>query len=348
MIPVAEALAQTVGVNRACATLALPRSAVYRARPPRVEKPAAPRPTPARALSEGEKIVVRDTLNSERFQDSAPREVYATLLDEQQYLCSVPTMYRILRENQEIRERRNQVRHPNYTKPELLATGPNQVWSWDITKLLGPVTWTYFFLYVMLDIFSRFVVGWLIAERESAELAQALIAEACTRQSISPDQLTIHADRGGPMTAKPVALLLADLGVVKSHSRPHVSNDNPFSEAHFKTLKYHPTFPDRFGSQVDARAWAQPLFRWYNWEHHHTSLGLLTPGAVHYGQALHLWTNRQLVLQQAYLAHPERFVKGVPQPPVLPTEAWINPPKAEAAHPEATPAQPGVDTEVRH
>ncbi len=350
MIPVAEELAQTVGVTGACATLALPRSAVYRARQPRCAKPAPPRPTPARALSESEKIVVRETLNSERFQDSAPREVYATLLDEQRYLCSVPTMYRILRENQEIRERRNQVRHAqrNYTKPELLATGPNQVWSWDITKLLGPVTWTYFCLYVMLDIFSRFVVGWLIAERESAELAQALIAESCTRQNISPDQLTIHADRGGPMTAKPVALLLADLGVVKSHARPHVSNDNPFSEAQFKTLKYHPTFPDRFGSPVDARAWAQPLFRWYNWEHHHTSLGLMTPGAVHYGHAPHLWANRQLVLQQAYLAHPERFVTGVPQPPALPIAAWINPPKAEAAHPEATPAQPGVDTEVRH
>ena len=348
MIPVAEELAQTVGVNRACATLAVPRSAVYRARQPRVAKPVTPRPTPARALSLAEQTVVRETLNSERFQDSPPREVYATLLDEQRYLCSVPTMYRILRENREIRERRNQLRHPPYAKPELLATGPNQVWSWDITKLLGPVTWVYLYLYVLLDIFSRFVVGWLIAEREAAELAQALIAESCTRQNISPDQLTIHADRGGPMTAKPVALLLADLGVVKSHSRPHVSDDNPFSEAQFKTLKYHPTFPGRFGSPADARLWARPFFRWYNWEHHHTGLGLMTPAAIHCGQAAQLWTDRQRVLQLAYVTHPERFVKGLPQPPALPTEVWINPPKAEAARPQAAPTQPGVDTEVRH
>ena len=348
MIPLAEGLAHTVGVNRACVTLAVPRSAVYRARQPRVEKPAAPRPRPARALSEGEQTVVRETLNGERFQDQAPREVYATLLDEQRYLCSVPTMYRILRENREIRERRNQLRHPPYAKPELLATGPQQVWSWDITKVLGPVTWVYFCLYVLLDIFSRFVVGWLIAERESAELAQVLIAESCARQSISPHQLTIHADRGAPMTAKPVALLMADLGVTKTHSRPQVSDDNPFSESQFKTLKYHPTFPERFGSLVDARAWAQPFFRWYNWEHHHTGLGLMTPAAVHFGQAAHLWTERQRVLHLAYLAHPERFVKGLPQPPALPTEVWINPPKAAAAHPQAAPAPPAGDTEVRH
>jgi len=345
---VTETLANTVGVTCACDSLAVPRCQVYRARQPRVEKPAAARPPSVRALSTVEQTVVRDTLNSERFADQAPREVYATLLDEQRYLCSVASMYRILRENREIRERRNQLRHPAYAKPELLATGPKQVWSWDITKLLGPVKWTYFFLYVLLDIFSRYIVGWLIAERESADLAQVLIAETCQRENIAPDQLTIHADNGGPMTAKPLALLLADLGVVKSHSRPHVSNDNPFSEAQFKTLKYHPTFPDRFGSQTDACLWFRPFVQWYNWEHHHTGLGLLTPGVVHSGQAQHFQAQRQQVLQQAYLTHPERFVLGRPQPPALPTAVWINPPKPEAAHPPVTLAQPSVDTEVRH
>ena len=343
-----EELASSVGVARACDTLAVPRCQVYRARQPRIEKPATARPPSARALSAAEKTVVRDTLNSQRFADQAPREVYATLLDEQRYLCSVATMYRLLRENQAIRERRNQLCHPTYTKPELLATGPKQVWSWDITKLLGPVKWTYFFLYVLLDIFSRYIVGWLIAERESADLAQVLIAETCQRENIAPDQLTIHADRGGPMTAKPLALLLANLGVVKSHSRPHVSNDNPFSEAQFKTLKYHPTFPERFGSPVDACAWFRPFGHWYNWEHHHTGLGLLTPAVVHFGQAAHVQAQRQQVLHQAYALHPERFVRGQPQPLALPTAVWINPPRPEAIHPEVALAQPSVDTEVRH
>ena len=297
-----------------------------------------------RALSADEKAVVRATLNSERFQDDAPREVYATLLDEGTYLCSVPTMYRILRENQEIRERRDQLRHPTYAKPELLATAPNQVWTWDITKLLGPVKWVYFYLYVLLDLFSRFVVGWLIAERESTELAQALMAESCTRQAIPPHQLTIHADRGAPMIAKPLALLLADLGVTESHSRPHVSNDNPFSEAQFKTLKYQPDYPERFGSQADARTWTQRFFPWYNFEHRHSGIGWMTPAAVHYGQAAQLWQHRQAVLHQAYAAHPERFVKGLPQPPALPSAVWINPPRAEA--PAAT--LPSVDMDDLH
>lgn len=343
-----ETLANTVGVKRACESLTIPRCQVYRARQPRVETPATTRPPSARALSAAEKTVVRETLNSDRFVDQPPREVYATLLDEHRYLCSVASMYRILRQNREVRERRNQLRHPAYAKPELLATGPKQVWSWDITKLRGPVKWTYFFLYVVLDIFSRYIVGWLIAERESADLAQVLIAESCQRENIAPDQLTIHADRGGPMTAKPLALLLADLGVVKSHSRPHVSDDNPFSEAQFKTLKYHPTFPDYFGSPVAARAWFRPFVQWYHWEHHHTGLGLLTPGVVHYGLAHHFQVQRQQVLQQAYALHPERFVRGQPQPPALPIAVWINPPKPEAAHLETASAQSSVDTEVRH
>lgn len=347
MIQITEQLAQTVPLTRACAALQVPRSTLYRLRRPRPTPKPAETPGGRRALSTDEKGAVRDLLNSERFQDDAPREVFATLLDEGTYLCSVPTMYRILRENQEIRERRDQLRHPAYTKPELLATTPNQVWTWDITKMLGPVKWTYFYLYVLLDIFSRFVVGWLLAERESTDLAQILIAESCAREKIAPNQLMIHADRGAPMLAKPLVMLLADLRVGESHSRPHISNDNPFSEAQFKTLKYQPTYPERFGSQADARTWAQDFFRWYNFEHHHAGIGLMTPAAVHSGQAAQLWQNRQSVLQHAYAAHPERFVKGLPKPPTLPTAVWINPPK-EAGTPSPQPLLPPVDTEDLH
>jgi len=237
-------------------------------------------------------------------------------------------MYRILKERQQVHERRNLLRHPTYTKPELLATGPNQLWSWDLTKLRGPVKWTYYYLYTILDVFSRYVVGWLIAERESAILAHQLIAETCTKQGITPDQLTLHADRGSSMTSKTVALLLADLGVAKTHSRPHVSNDNPYSESQFKTMKYRPDYPDRFGSIQDARAWARVFFHWYNHEHHHTGLGLMTPVTVHYGQAQHVIEQRQEVLQVAYAAHPERFVRGIPKPPSLPAKVWINKPQS--------------------
>jgi putative transposase len=237
-----------------------------------------------------------------------------------------------------VRERRNQLRHPNYVKPELLATQPNQLWSWDITKLLGPAKWTYYYLYDILDVFSRYVVGWLIAERESAGLAQELIAATCVRQNIQPDQLTIHADRGSSMTSKSVALLMADLGVTKTHSRPHVSNDNPFSEAQFKTLKYRPDYPDRFGCQPDARSWAQEFFHWYNYEHHHCALGLLTPADVHFGRAQTVLAQRQQVLASAYQRNPERFVKGLPTPPQLPQAVWINPPKPAAKPIEPLPA----------
>jgi putative transposase len=281
---------------------------------------------PPRALQADEKALVRQTLNSERFVDQAPREVFASLLDDGQYLCSVPTMYRILRENQEIRERRHQLRHPAYVKPVLVATGPNQVWTWDISKLPGPMKWACFCLYVVLDLFSRFVVGWMIAARESGALAEQLIAESCARQQIELNQLSVHSDRGAPMTAKPLALLFADLGVTQSLARPHVPDDNPFSEAQFKTVKYHPTFPERFGCEWDARTWGQQFFHWYNYEHHHLGLGLMTPAAVHFGQAPALFTQRQQVLHLAYQAHPERFVKGLPKPPALPAEVWINPP----------------------
>ncbi len=327
MIANAEQLAKTTGVARACQALTVARSSLYRARPKTSVQPKPERLASPRALQSAEKEVVRQKLNSERFADQSPREVYATLMDEGQYLCSWRTMYRILDENQEVRERRNQLRHPIYTKPELLATRPNQLWSWDITKLLGPTKWTYYYLYNILDVFSRYSVGWLIAERESATLAQELIAATCVRQGILADQLTIHADRGSSMTSKPVALLMADLGVTKTHSRPHVSNDNPFSEAQFKTLKYRPDYPKRFGCQPDARSWAAEFFHWYNYEHHHSGIGLLKPADVHFGRAPAVLEQRQQVLQIAFQKNPERFVKGVSMPTQLPPAVWINPPK---------------------
>ena len=328
----AEALIPLIGVKAACEAVGLPRSSLYRSqRQPavRASTATATRPTPTRALSESEKAAVLALLNGERFQDQAPREVYASLLDDEQYVCHWRTMYRVLAENAEVCERRNQLRHPVYAKPELLATGPCQVWSWDITKLRGSQKGHYDYLYVMLDIFSRYVIGWMIAEVESAELAEQLIAESCAKQGVERGQLTIHADNGGPMTAKSVAVLMADLGVAKSHSRPYQSNDNPYSEAHFKTLKYRPDYPDRFGSVADARAWAERFFAWYNHEHHHSGLALLTPFDVHYGWTDHVLAKRQAVLDRAYATHPERFVKGSPAPARPPEAAWINPPKAE-------------------
>ena len=322
----AEQLSERTSISAACESLGVPRSSFYRARQPKSEP--KPRPAPERALSQEEREQVRQTLNSERFQDSAPRQVYAALLDEGMYLCSWRTMYRVLDDHKEVKERRNQLCHPTYTKPELLATGPNQLWSWDITKLKGPAKWTYYYLYTILDIFSRYVVGWLIAEYESAALARQLIAESCTKQGIDLDQLTLHADRGSAMISKSVAQLLADLGVTKTHSRPYVSNDNPYSESQFKTMKYRPGFPDRFGSIQDARAWARPFYHWYNHEHHHSGLGLLTPVTVHYGRAQAVLDQRQKVLQVAYAVHPERFVRGEPKPLSLPTEVWINKPSS--------------------
>lgn len=299
----------------------------YRVTKPKGEKPKAARPKPQRSLSDEEKQDVLDVLHEERFADKAPTEVYATLLDERRYLCSISTMYRILRANKEVRERRNQLRHPEYKKPELLATAPNQVWSWDITKLLGPVKWTYFYLYVIIDIYSRYVVGWMIATRETAALAKTLISETCIRQAIEQEQLIIHSDRGTSMTSKAVALLLADLGVTKSLNRPHVSNDNPYSESQFKTMKYQPMFPERFGSIEDARAFCQRFFAWYNNEHYHSGIALMTPDTVHYGRAQDCNANRQTILSSAYIQHPERFVKGQPKTIALPEAVWINPPE---------------------
>jgi len=265
-------------------------------------------------------------LNSDRFADKAPAQVYADLLDEDKYHCSIRTMYRILATEGEVRERRNQLRHPQYVKPELLARAPNQIWSWDITKLKGPEKWTYFYLYVVLDIFSRYIVGWMLARRESAQLGQDLVRSAWERQGIDAGQLTVHADRGSPMIAKSTALLYADLGIGKSHSRPHVSNDNPFSEAGFKTLKYRPEMPNRFGSIQDARSHVAPLIDWYNHDHKHSSLALLSPADVHYGRADEIIAARQRVLDRAHAANPERFVRGKPKHPSPPIEAWINKP----------------------
>jgi len=331
-----EHLAPAVGTVAACRALGVARSRVYRARRQTAgaETPAL-RSAPARALSASEQELVREVLNSERFQDWAPRQVYATLLDEGTYLCSWRTMYRILAAHAEVRARRDQLRHPSYSKPELLATGPNQLWSWDITKLKGPATWTYYYLYVILDVYSRCIVGWMVMERECASLAEELIAESCAKQGIAPEQLTLHADRGSAMTSKTVAQLLADLGVTKTHSRPHVSNDNPYSEAQFKTMKYRPGFPEQFGSLVDARSWVRQFVAWYNTEHHHSGLGLLTPGTVHDGKAPAVLAARQQVLERAYTAHPERFVRGAPSVGELPAAVWINPPVA------SMPAQQG-------
>jgi putative transposase len=321
-------LAEQIPVRRVCEVLDLTRSSFYRTRSPQPPKANRPRPASPRALMPAERESVRETLNNERFADKSPYQVYATLLDDDQdYLCSISTMYRILRQNDEVRERRNQLQHPSYSKPELLATQANQLWSWDITKLRGPVTWSYYHLYVILDVFSRYVVGWRIAQRESARLAEELIAESCFKQGIDQDQLTLHADRGSSMRSKTVAQLLLDLGVTKTHARPHTANDNPYSEAHFKTLKYRPDYPDRFASIEQARTWAQTFFHWYNTDHRHTALGLMTPAAVHLGQVEKLTQQRHQTLQEAYQRHPERFVKGPPQPLKPPTAVWINKPQ---------------------
>ncbi len=270
------------------------------------------------------------TLNSQRFADKAPAEVYATLLDEQTYLCSISTMYRVLHRNGPVRERRNQLRHPHYAKPELLATGPNQLWSWDITKLKGPVAWHYFYLYVILDVFSRYVVGWMIAEKESATLAKRLIAETLGKQEVNPENITLHADRGPSMRSKLVAQLLADLGVTKTHSRPYTSNDNPFSESQFKTMKYRPGFPARFGSIEDATSFARDFFPWYNLEHRHHGIALLTPYTVHYGHVDGVLATRQTALDGAFGTTPERFTKP-PTVAVPRSNVWINPPSKSQA-----------------
>jgi putative transposase len=335
-------LAPTVGIQSACDCLGVSRSRFYRQRPalgPDLESiqstPLPPRPSPARALTTDERAHVLDVLHQERFQDCAPATVQATLLDEGQYLCSTRTMYRILAQVGESLERRDHRIHPPYQKPELLATAPNHLWSWDITKLRGPVKWTYFYLYVVLDVFSRYVTGWMVANRETAELAKCFLKETIRKHKIPPDQLNIHGDRGRPMVAQPVAFMLSDLGVTKTHSRPYVSDDNPYSESQFRTLKYRPEFPDRFGCLQDAQAFCQEFFHWYNNEHRHSGIGFLTPAMVHFGQTEAILAQRQAVLASAYQAHPERFVRRPPTPLPVPTAVWINKPGSSKTEPES-------------
>ena len=322
----ARSLAQQVGVAPACRALGVSRSTFYRrTRPARGRQ--QPRPTPARALSEVESKRVEDTLASPDFVDRSPAEVVATLLDQGRYLCSERTMYGILAANHPVRDRRNQRVHPQYTKPELVATAPNQVWSWDITRLLGPRSWSYYYLYVLLDLFSRYAVGWMVADKENSALARRLIEETCLKQGVAPKTLTLHSDRGSPMTAQGTAQLLARLGVTRSLGRPQVSDDNPYSEAQFKTLKYHPGFPDRFPGQDAAIAFCRSFFPWYNTKHRHAGIAMLTPETVYRGNAPSALERRQRVLLEAWQRHPERFVAGEPSHPPLPDAVWINKPE---------------------
>lgn len=325
-----DELVPLVGTLAACSALGVSRATLYRLRNP---KPSSVhrRVAPTWALAPNELEHVLTMLHSERFVDVAPAEIVATLLDEGSYICSERTMYRLLEQANEVRERRAIARHKHYAAPELVAERPNQVWSWDITKLKGPGKLNYFCLYVILDLFSRYMTGWMVAMRESAELAQQLIAETCEKQRVAPGQLTLHADRGAAMTSKSVAQLLVDLDVAKTHSRPHVSNDNPYSEAQFKTLKYRPEFPDRFGSEQDAHVFCRGFEGWYNNEHRHSGIAMLTPATVHYGQADEVLEHRYRIMQAAYAAHPERFSRP-PRRQRLPGRVWINRPNARSTN----------------
>lgn len=329
----ATMLKEDVGTVAACNALQIPRATFYRQQ--KAVKPKTgtkPRPEPPLALDIEERQKVIDILHSDRFIDMAPYQVYAALLDEGNYHCSIRTMYRYLnQEHGSVKERRHQVQRPNYKKPELLAIAPNEVWSWDITKLKCENKWTYFYLYVIMDIYSRYVVGWMVAYSEQTALAKRLIEETCIKQNIQPGQLTLHADRGSSMKSKGVSELLVDLGVIKTHSRPHVSNDNPYSESNFKTLKYCPQFPGKFGSLQDARAFCKVFFNWYNKEHHHSGIGLMTPGQVHYNLSQQIYEKRSNVLLEAFEKNPNRFKRKKPSPPNIPTAAWINKPKPDGS-----------------
>lgn len=318
------------GIAPVLAALGLSRATFYRRRQ-REDRPPRPRPRPDRALEETERRQVLEVLHSPRFVDRAPAQVVATLLEEGQYLCSPRTMYRVLAAEKEVRERRNQLRHPVYAKPELVARSPNEVWSWDITLLRTYVKWQVLYLYVLLDLFSRYVVGWLIAESATAALGRQLIAECVERQEIVPGRLTIHADRGPQMLPLTRSQFYAKLGIVGSHSRPHVSNDNPFSESQFKTTKYHPSFPGRFTGLEHALDWGRGFFPWYNHEHHHSALAYLTPAQVHRGRTEEVLRAHEQTLMRAWQAHPERFVNGPPRVQRPPSEVWINPPKSDQA-----------------
>jgi putative transposase len=328
-------LTPVIGTRPACRAVGACHATVYRRRNPPPARPPKQRERPARALTDAERAAVLAELCSDRFVDSSPAQVWATLLDEGRYLASERTMYRILAaEHGQVRERRAQLAHPSYQAPELLAERPNEVWSWDITKLKGPAKWTYYYLYVILDVFSRYAVGWTVQHRETGPIAKALISQAAEQQRICRDQLIVHADRGSSMTSKPVAFLLSELGIIRSHSRPYTSTDNPYSEAQFKTLKYRPAFPARFASIEHARGFCREFFTYYNHHHRHSGIGLMTPATVHCGRAEHVHADRQSVLDTAYQATPERFVRRAPTAPPIPTAAWINKPTTteEAAH----------------
>jgi putative transposase len=325
-----EQLTPIIGTRPACRALGVAPATIYRRRRPPARKSTRPRAIPSRALSPAEREAVLGELHSPRFVDRSPAQVWATLLDEGRYLASERTMYRILAaEHSRVRERRDQRSHPVYTRPELLAERPNEVYSWDITKLLGPAKWTYYYLYVILDVFSRYAVGWTVQHRESGPIATELIAQVIEQQQIQPGTLTVHADRGSSMTSKPVAFLLADLGITRTHNRPYTSTDNPYSEAQFKTLKYRPTFPRRFDSIEHARAFCRDFFAYYNHTHRHSGIGLLTPATVHHGHAQRVHADRARVLDAAYARTPERFVRRPPTPPPVPTAAWINKPNTD-------------------
>jgi len=329
MIDMALEACNAYGITEACTAFGVSRATLHRLRNPKPKQKAEKHNH--RRLTDAEEQTVLDVLTSDRFVDESVPEIYATILDEGTYLCSQRTMYRVLERHKAVRERRDQCHHPEYTKPELLATGPNQVWSWDITKLKGHQKWSYYYLYVIMDIYSRYIVGWMVATRESAVLAERLIQETCLKQNIDPHQLTIHADRGSSMRSKLVAQLMADMGITKTHSRPHTSNDNPYSEAQFKTMKYRHTFPKTFGCIEDAKTFLRGFFAWYNCQHRHSGIGSITPESLHTGKADKIREKRCRILEQAYLKHPERFVKGLPQPPRIPGAAWINKPEEIAA-----------------
>lgn len=340
---IAQDLSLNQGIKSTCRALDLSRASFYRFLRAKQKPAVFKNVVSALALSINERLTVFNILHSERFIDRAPHEICATLLDEGIYHCSVRTMYRLLNEAGEVRERRQQRCHGVYAKPELLATGPNQVWSWDITKLKGPQKWSYFHLYVVIDIFSRYVVAWMIAERESAKLAEQLFEETCEKQGIKPGQLTVHADRGSSMRSKPVAFMLADLGVTKTHNRPYTSNDNPFSESQFKTLKYCPEFPERFGSLQDARSFCQTFFAWYNNEHRHSGISMLTPSTAHHGLADITVSKRNEVLKVAFSKHPARFKYRQPFADPLPSAVWINKPDVK----DVTPQTEGLKLDTR-
>lgn len=317
-------------MGSACKAIGWSRSRYYRQLKPVPVSPSntekAVKCRNKRALTPEQSDQILSELNSERFLDCAPRQVWATLLDEGIYLCSWRTMYRILSQHHQVNERRKTRRHPKYVRPELAANGPNQVWTWDITYLKGAVRGEFYYLYVVIDIYSRMVVGWLLADRECAELSKRLLEKTYQKHKVQPGKLTIHADRGAPMKSKSVQQLLADLDVQPSHSRPRVSNDNPFSESGFKTLKYCPDFPARFGSEVEAESFCKEYFIWYNERHYHTGIALLTPACVHYGQAEEVLAKRQATLDAVFEKAPERFGRRHPKVARLPETVWINRP----------------------